>query len=389
MAAPEALWWKFAAGSGSHLIRVKYPGTDVQEVMLDGAPIEAPPGTLTFTGPAATLLELQDRGYGQWALLADGAEVSPYVPETASAASQICWWKFALGGTGTHHVRVKDIGTHAQQVWLDGAPLEAPPGTMTFTGPAASLLELVQKDGTWILVADGYPLHQQNPAADSTAPNLCWEFDLETGHHTLAARCINQSGQQLFLDGIEIQAPAGSLAFTGPGGSLLELRQAEDGAWYLFLEGDSLGPGLAGGFEAGDAPMEAYFEFVVPSTGSSHVLQVSNVGRQGQLVWIDGAHLDAPDGTLMFTGPAGCLLELKLQDNRWMLYVDGTCVSLPDSGGPRPPVYTGGSLPQGVSIDPETKKYTATIRVGGRFKNLGSFNTPEEASRRYQEAKAA
>eukprot|EP00441_Pelagodinium_beii_P027854 CAMPEP_0197654420 /NCGR_PEP_ID=MMETSP1338-20131121/38841_1 /TAXON_ID=43686 ORGANISM="Pelagodinium beii, Strain RCC1491" /NCGR_SAMPLE_ID=MMETSP1338 /ASSEMBLY_ACC=CAM_ASM_000754 /LENGTH=388 /DNA_ID=CAMNT_0043229863 /DNA_START=41 /DNA_END=1207 /DNA_ORIENTATION=+ len=388
MAAAEVFWWKFAAGSGSHLIRVKNPGTDVQEVMLDGAVVEAPPGTLAFTGPAATFLQLEDRGYGQWALLADGAEVSPYVPEgSSSAPSQICWWKLEISGTGTHHVRVKDIGTSRQQVWIDGAPLEAPPGTMTFTGPAACLLELVQRDGTWILTADGYPHHQQNPSADS-APALCWEFDLETGHHTLAARCINESGQQFLLDGTDIQAPAGSLAFTGPGGTLLELRQAEDGAWHLVLEGTSLGAGLAS-FEAADAPIEAYFEFVVPSTGSQHCLQVSNVGRQGQLVWIDSIHVDCPDGTLMFTGPAGSLLEMKLQDNRWMLYLDGTCVSLPNSGGPRVPVMTGGSLPQGVSIDPDTNKYTAAIRVGGRFKNLGSFDTPEEASRRYQEAKAA
>lgn len=396
----SVFWWKFEAAGGTHLVRVGNPGTEVQEIFLDGAPVEGPPGMLTFTGPAATLLELQDRGDGTWTLLADGVEVAPYTPEgSASSEPQVCWWKFVLSGTGVHHVRVKDIGRPGQMIWLDGAPLEAPPGTMTFTGPGGTLMELTRRsDGEWLLIADGYPLQQQNPAIDQSERPLVWEFDLPTGHHMLSARCLDKRGQQLFFDGQEIQAPEGSLAFTGPGGNLLELKRLEDGAWHLFLEGESLGPGLSS-FEAADAPTQASFNFVLPATGAQHSMLVRNVGRQGQQVTIDSVELQAPDGTTTFTGPGGCLLELKLQENRWALFVDGQSATslsgrsstlpgpMPGVEGARAPVSTEGSLPQGVSMDSATGRYSANIRVGGRFKCLGSFNSPQEAHERYLEAK--
>eukprot|EP00439_Symbiodinium_sp_Y106_P017030 s266_g2.t1 len=158
----EAHWFKFSAGSGSHLLRVRSPGTAEQQVQLDGALLEAPPGTLCFTGPAATLLELQDRdlgsfpkdlmdlGSGWWRLLVDGIEAERYEPGKSAGSPQVCWWRFGITGTGTHHVRVTQIGQSDQMVWIDGAPLDAPPGTMSFTGPGACLLELTQReDGQW------------------------------------------------------------------------------------------------------------------------------------------------------------------------------------------------------------------------------------------------
>eukprot|EP00931_Biecheleriopsis_adriatica_P101175 TRINITY_DN76378_c0_g1_i1.p1 TRINITY_DN76378_c0_g1~~TRINITY_DN76378_c0_g1_i1.p1 ORF type:complete len:419 (+),score=93.40 TRINITY_DN76378_c0_g1_i1:149-1405(+) len=397
--AAKAFWFKFTVAGGSHLLRLRNPGTLEQEVLLDGAPVEAPPGTLTFTGPAASLLELQDIGDGNWRLLLDGAEVETYTPE--DTRSPICWWKFAASGgaSGTHHVRVKDIGRPNQEVLIDGAPLEAPPGTMTFTGPGACLLELKREGGDWILYVDGQPLQQANPAQDTQDPALVWEIELPTGRHTVSARCLNQRGHQIFLDGVDLQAPEGSTAFTGPGGCLLEIQKFDDGAWHLVSEGQSLGPGLSTADAAG-SPTEASFSFVLPATGASHTLQAFNVGRQGQLVFIDGTELQAPPGTLTFTGPGGCLLELKLLENRWSLFVDGQGVSsisgrsssLPGpvslvGGDARMPVSPEELLPQGVSLDSSSGKYTAQIRVGGRFKNLGEFNTPAEASARYQAAR--
>eukprot|EP00913_Durusdinium_trenchii_P028967 g27161.t1 len=215
----DKLWFKFAAGEGSHLLRAKNLGTDEQEVLLDGALVEAPPGTLTFTGPAATLLELQYLGDGQWTLMVDGHEAQRYTPNSATLAPpQICWWRFGITGTGTHHVRAADVGTPQQQIWIDGVPLDAPPGTMSFTGPGACLLELIQReDGQWMLVCDGYPLEQHNPANDSGEPSLVWQFALAEGHHLLAVRQVGKRGQQFFLDGADLQVPEGAFEFTGPG----------------------------------------------------------------------------------------------------------------------------------------------------------------------------
>ncbi|CAK9033482.1 unnamed protein product [Durusdinium trenchii] len=126
--------------------------------------------------------------------MVDGHEAQRYTPNSATLAPpQICWWRFGITGTGTHHVRAADVGTPQQQIWIDGVPLDAPPGTMSFTGPGACLLELIQReDGQWMLVCDGYPLEQHNPANDSGEPSLVWQFALAEGHHLLAVTELRQ-----------------------------------------------------------------------------------------------------------------------------------------------------------------------------------------------------
>lgn len=93
------------------------------------------------------------------------------------------------------------------------------------------------------------------------------------------------------------------------------------------------------------------------------------------------------------------LLELSKIGESWTLLVDGidsrsrsareSQPIRPESSPPpsiAPPVVVA-SLPQGVSFDTETGKYAANIRMGGRFRHLGNFDTPEQASKVYQEAK--
>jgi len=101
-------------------------------------------------------------------------------------------------------------------------------------------------------------------------------------------------------------------------------------------------------------------------------------------------------------------LELRLQENRWQLYIDsvsvtdlsgrasqlpaprglrGGAVSAQGPGGHRLPVSTEEMLPQGVSLNAETGRYEANIRIGGRFKSLGDFSSPDEAHERYSQAK--
>ncbi|OLP83841.1 hypothetical protein AK812_SmicGene35360 [Symbiodinium microadriaticum] len=383
----EAHWFKFSAGAGSHLLRVRGPGTAEQQVQLDGALLEAPPGTLCFTGPAATLLELQDLGNGWWRLLVDGVEAERYEPGKSAGSPQVCWWRFGITGTGTHHVRVTQIGQADQMVWIDGAPLDAPPGTMSFTGPGACLLELTQREAGRFQGVGAFwagPKGFVREIVDMTRvqaiiprrvhvrktdqePSLVWEFVLPTGHHVLAARLLEKRGQQFYLDGVEIQVPEGCLEFTGPGGILLQLRRFDDEAWHLLAEGEDLGPGLAS--------MEASFSFILPATGQHHALQAFNVGRQGQSVFLDGNELAAPDGCTTFTGPAGTLLELKLQEGRWALFVDNQSIAALSSRsaymtGPlsllnneeRAPVSTE-ALPQGVSYDADNQRLVS-LAVG-------------------------
>lgn len=313
-----AMWWKFSSGTaGTHLLRGKALGTAEQEVWLDGALVDAPAGTTTFTGPGAVLLELQQTAEGHWTLLVEGAPAETYSPDSGPMQSPaVAWWKFPLQGMGTHHLRVTHIGTTEQVVFLDGTPIDAPSGTMTFTGPGASLLDLRQSDGVWVLAVDGVIHHQHDPS-DGPGQLYMWNFALPTGAHQLCVSNIGAAGQDIMLDNVRIPAPPGTTMFTGPGGALLELqRRGED--WALLVDGvDASASDQIGG------AAEASWTFLAPQTGAAHQMRVVNIGRKGQEVWIDGTAVPAPDGTTTFTGPGGALLELRPSGHAWSLFVDG------------------------------------------------------------------
>lgn len=395
-------WWKFSVGTaGTHLVRVTHIGTAEQEVWVDGSPLQAPPGTTIFTGPGACLLELAHTDAG-WVLTVDGAPAEVYNPGSGPLEwPAVLWFKFPVQGMGIHHVRVTDIGTHSQAVFLDGAPVEAPPGTMTFTGPAASLLELQRRENLWVLSVDGKVVHQTSPHADQGGPTHSWNFELPSGSHSVRVSRLGEPGQEIYLDGTLIPAPDGTALFTGPGGSLLQLQQAADGSWVLTVDGV---PAEAGDGAGADVS-EASWTFLAHTTGSAHQLRALNIGKESQEVYLDGTLMPAPGGTTTFTGPGGTLLELRCQGHGWALFVDGVGVedynarssTLPGGADPahalpaaerRVAADPRGPLPQGVSYDTETGTYKANIKVGGRFKCLGDFATPDEASARYQQAKS-
>lgn len=398
-----ALWWKFSLGpSGTHLFRVQNPGGVDQSVWLDGDALEAPPGTLLYTGPAGSLLELQNTDVG-WILLVDGTPVESYLPGAGDTSpsqhgqSGVTWFRFTLPRAGTHHLRVTNIGSPLQEVCLDAVPLEAPPGTMTFTGPAASLLELQRRDGAWVLVADGMVCHSHDPNTDESDPVHVFNFTLPaTGLHRLSVGHIGKSGQELELDGMALSAPAGTTTFTGPEASLLQLVQ-DQGRWILYVDGMPCEASTNAGDQA-----EHCWTFIAPQTGTAHLLYVAAMGRPGQVVSVDGIVMPAPEGSTMFTGPGGCLLELKPLGHAWSLFVDGeqveddatapACGAFQAEASSMPPssrsaVAEVGSLPQGVSHDAVTGKFKANIKIGKQYRHLGDFSTPEEAHAAYLKAK--
>jgi len=391
-------WWKFSVDvQGTHMLRGKDLGTAQQEVWLDGAFLDAPPGTTTFTGPGAVLMELQEQESGLWVLLIEGVIAQAYNPDAGIVESPaVAWWKFPLQGMGTHHLRVTHIGTAEQMVFLDGTPIDAPPGTMTFTGPAASLLDLRQAEGQWVLAVDGVVHHQTHPSAEGSGQLYMWSFSLPTGTHKLCVSNIGTASQDILLDDVRIPAPPGTTTFTGPGGALLDMQRRGDNSWALLVDGREA--------IASDqtATAEAAWTFVAPNTGTAHQMRVLNIGRAGQEVSIDGTVIPAPEGTTTFTGPGGALLELRPAGHAWSLFVDGigvedynarssTLANPAATGGGAAPrraaVDTSGSLPQGVSYDSEAKVYKANVKVGGRFRFLGDFASSSEAHERYLKAK--
>mmetsp|Transcript_73061 Transcript_73061/g.225922 ORF Transcript_73061/g.225922 Transcript_73061/m.225922 type:complete len:405 (+) Transcript_73061:59-1273(+) len=400
MAAAPVYWWKFPLpGKGTHLLRVRNIGTGSQEVLLDGTLLEAPPGTMQFTGPAASLLELQQAG-GSWALVVDGFLAEAYNPDPSMAeALPALWWKFSMTGLGTHHVRVRNIGVPGQEILLDGTPLDAPEGTMAFTGPGGSLLQLQKYEGVWVLTVDGAVIHQCAQQTEDGGASFVWNFTLpSTGrHHQVYAMNVGTPAQEVAIDGMKVAAPPGQASFTGPGGSLLEMQKSGD-SWVLLVDGQLCQASTVEAENAGPA-LEASWTFFGPTTGLAHQLKAVNIGRKGQQVYIDGTLLSGPDGQTAFTGPGGVLLELKKASAEWELMVDGlrledhnnkvTMSGAVAATGARAPVSSGVALPQGVSYDAATGKYMANLRVKGKFKFLGEFDTPDQAHARYLEEKAA
>lgn len=63
-------------------------------------------------------------------------------------------WHFLLPGSGQHSLRVEDIGTPQQQVFLDEEPLQAPATQVVFVGPEESILELRLRNQKWMLLVN-------------------------------------------------------------------------------------------------------------------------------------------------------------------------------------------------------------------------------------------
>jgi hypothetical protein len=382
---------------------VKNIGTVRQEVSIDGSPVLAPADQLIFTGPGGTLLELQRRANG-WVLLVDSQIVESYHPHEG----RTILWKFTPAGLGTHQLRIKNIGESSQEVFIDGTPVEAPVGTTTFTGPGACLLEICKvyvgagSPEGWALHVDGVFVPQCITTPVSQAGAHSWEFMLpNTGAHSVSATNLGMPGQQVFVDGAPLSAPEGTTTFTGPEGCLLQLV-IEAERPFLYVDGVLVEESGAAAANASTTDAVWNFAVVDPSLTFStmHQMRVTRIGVAGQEASLDGVVVPAPEGTTTFTGPGGCLLELKMDRGRWTLHVDGQNVEAHNASvnrtcaasappGVRQPVapVTMTSLPQGVSMDQATGQYTANIRVHGRFVCLGQFASPEEASLRYQEEK--
>lgn len=394
----ETLWWKFELpGIGTHQVRVKNIGAPGQLVHLDGNHVAAPDDQLVFTGPGGALLEFQRQSNG-WVLLVDGVLVEGYNPNAVAPVL----WKFDVPGLGQHQLRIKNLGEDSQEVTIDGAPVEAPPGTTTFTGPGACLLQ-VSRGGVegWVLHVDGVYCPQSVSSCAPVTTSKNWEFDLpNSGVHRVNAVNLGLTGHQVYIDGVPLAAPEGTTTFTGPEGVLLQFQYNGE-AWSLYVDGVQL-PDMHS--SSLTAPADALWNFAMldPSKtfSSMHQMRVIAIGAAGQEVYLDQQLVPAPEGTSIFTGPGGCLLSFKLSGGSWMLEVDGVDVESHNAAilrsgvpsappGVRDPVApaTMTSLPPGVSLDMATGKYTANIRMHGRFVNLGEFSTPEEASNRYQEEK--
>mmetsp|Transcript_58935 Transcript_58935/g.108883 ORF Transcript_58935/g.108883 Transcript_58935/m.108883 type:complete len:400 (+) Transcript_58935:103-1302(+) len=385
--------WRF----GVHQLRVRNLNSDSPEIVLDGTPIEAPPGTMMFTGPGGALLELQHQ-HGDLVLIVDGTPAVPAHDEVGAGPSAFdgpLWWQFKGPKGSIHKVRAKKLGVEGQEVMVDGEIFEAPPGNLMFTGPGGCLLHF-QKRGEWSLFVDEQMAERFLPVSES-ASMMVWNFRIpDTGAHEVRVANIGEHNQVVFVDGVHHLAPPDTNMFTGPNGCVLQLRRrSEDNAWILLVDGSEIETSST----SGSGSSQIGWTFMSSETGT-HRVRVASIGAPGQQVFIDDVLLAAPDGTTTFTGPGGVLLELRQTERGWTLIVDGLQVeeynaqsiaaggwaAAAEGGGARCAVALD-SLPQGVSRNADNSMFEANIRVRGKFVNLGTFKTPDEAHAAWQEAK--
>jgi hypothetical protein len=290
-------------------------------------------------------------------------------------------WNFLLPETGGHELRVESIGNNAQNVYIDGTLLEAPPGTTMFTGPSGSLLELRFHNHNWDLFVNGLQVEEYSAgkrrSQDDTLRDLRSRPD---GSYTIATAFTSEH----LVGTMNKVRKFRFLAM----GQVHEIEIAHmDWVWQILHNGriidrrthavseDSCQCEFK--IEAGSMPTlnaQVCMSWDNLKTLWYYTLLVDNLNVPPCWSKIKG-DLDSPLLEVVSLAPA---YSTDLQPTR-------------DSVAPLPmdsPVVPPADLPQGVSFDSANGSYQANIRVNNKFLFLGEFATVDEAEQRYLQEKA-
>jgi len=332
-------------------------------------------------------------------------------------------WNFLLPATGSHQLRVENLGTPAQKVFIDG---EQQPSTyaLVFTGPGDSLIEIrntepwKHSDEGWTLLVNGFYVEDYNANRR------------KSGDESLRELRSRPDGAYIISPTFELTANDVQVASQFQfrvGGQLMQVNIAHsESIWQVLLDGVVQSRGSLfvsdGGFESHFAvPVApgkqlpasmtmslAYHEresTLASLSFGSRVPSAAMTWHSKDLIWnyalvvnglqiptcwtkhlgavepqvmplvvitdeqIDAAAPNAPNGPL--SSPEGDIQDV----------VQGVPISQPLS-----PVAQG-SLPQGVSYDEVSGRYQANIRNRtGKFVFLGEFLSAEEAYQSYLQA---
>lgn len=279
-------------------------------------------------------------------------------------------WNFLLPETGSHEFRVDNQNSSAQMtVYIDGMPLEAPPGTTMFTGPSGSLLELRSINGTTELLVNGLMVERytagKRQTQDDSLRNLTSRPD---GSYTIATE-FSAVGMALNI--------VRKFRFTARG----ELHEVEvahaDWVWQILHNGRLLDRKQHSVWENTGS---CRFQIDVPGTGQLEV-EVLMSWDLIKMIWFYSLlvnRMSVPPHWSKFRGemPEVSILEV----------VAASAEPTIEQVAPPPFVpEVPAVLPQGVSYDSLAGSYQANIRQNNKFLFLGEFRTVEEAHARYLE----
>jgi len=296
-------------------------------------------------------------------------------------------WNFLLPETGSHEFRVDHLESSAQMtVYVDGMPLEAPPGTTMFTGPCGSLLELrfikrpndsiadgwfqdPKMNGNWELLVNGFIVEQYTAGKRGTQDDSLRDLrSRPDGSYTIAT--------SFSADGMPLNIVR-KFRFTARG----ELHEVEvahaDWVWQIIQNGRLL-----------DRRQHSVWE----NTGSCH-FQIDVTGGEQleaevlmswdmtKMIWFYSLLVNRLSITPYWTKFRGEMPEVSIPE------VAGACSEpVIEHVEPAPVVpEIPAVLPQGVSYDSASCSYQANIRQNNKFLFLGEFRTVEEAHARYLE----
>jgi len=285
-------------------------------------------------------------------------------------------WNFLLPATGSHQLRVENIGAAGQRVIVDGDAQSARQ-SLIFEGPDNSLLELRPGQGQWSLRVNGLIVE------DYTAKKR------QSQDETL--RELRTKPEGSYLISTEFDASSLDLNLVRMFRFIAEGREHEvrvahmDCIWQVLCDG-KLVERLA--HKMRDNNGEARFD-VTTASGRKLKAVVAMQWQHRAMVWRYNLNVNGVEVVQCWTQANG---DDEAGHPKVVCEGHGTPAELPEDYEPpeaeeveRQPAIR--ELPQGVSFDAVSGSYQANIRARtGKFIFLGEFRTPEEAHLKYLQA---
>mmetsp|Transcript_33034 Transcript_33034/g.92770 ORF Transcript_33034/g.92770 Transcript_33034/m.92770 type:complete len:303 (+) Transcript_33034:74-982(+) len=281
-------------------------------------------------------------------------------------------WNFLLPASGTHQLRVEEVGTPGQRVFLDGHVLAAGGGSH-FPGPENSSLEVRSEGRHWLLLVNGLAVEDYDAAKRST------------GDESLRGLKSKPDGSYLIsphFEATEVMLNIVRKFRFQASGDVHEVQLAhKDCIWQVIVDGvfvDRVAHTIQ------DNSGEARFE--IPTAGGQRV------GGAVHAEWAsDGAARKHKWQYALVVNDVEVPASWTKQEGAAQAPAAATEVMRPGGGGDDAPAGCAAPpeapLPQGVSFDRASGAYHANVRGrSGKFVFLGEFGTPGAAHQRYLEA---
>lgn len=297
-------------------------------------------------------------------------------------------WNFLLPATGKHQLRVEDIGTAGQRIFIDGVPAPQSESCL-FSGPEDSLLELRNKGrNEWVLLVNGLIVEDYHANRRAHGDESLRETRSKPdGSYLISTEFVT--------DGLDLNVVR-KFRFIAVGHEHEVQIAHSDCVWQVVVDREFV-ERVAHSMR--ESSGEARFT-IKAADGRAMPTIVRMLWHSRSMVWryslsVNGMDIEAcwtkahgpvkppVASPVVFDGeelsssvPESAEADPLDHEQRAQDEQDASADSTPLT-----------SLPQGVSYDSSACCYQANVRLpNGRFAFLGEFLTAEEAHQSYLEA---